>query len=133
MRKRKLPNSVGPWAEKLAIDFFKRTPGQPTLIPAAPGTKNVDALSQNGERYSIKCICNGSKTGTVYPDRADPGRQLFEYILVVKLAPDWALEAIYEFDWETFCEIRSWDIRMNAWYIGGSARKLVKATKYAPA
>jgi hypothetical protein len=132
MKRRGIANTVGQVAEELAIEFFKRTPGRPTLTPAATGTKNVDALSQDGERYSIKCICGGRKTGTIYPDRENRDRQLFEYLLVVKLDQRWSLEAIYEFDWKTFCEIRSWDSRMNAWYVSGSARTLAKGTMYCP-
>lgn len=130
-KRRGIAGDVGTFAEKLAIDFFRRTPGCPTLTPASTGTKNVDALSHKGERYSIKCICAGRKTGTVYPDRDEPERQLFEYLLIVKLNEDWELEAIYQFDWRTFCEVRSWDSRMNAWYVGGSARTLARAVKYA--
>lgn len=133
MRRRGIAGTVGQLAEEIAIEFFKRTPGRPTLVQAAPGTKNVDALSQKGERYSIKCICRGRKTGTVYPDRLDRDRQLFEYLLIVKLDEDWRLEAIYEFDWETFCDVRSWDSRMNAWYVGGSARTLAKGIQYVAA
>jgi hypothetical protein len=131
-KRRGIAGDVGSFAEKLAIEFFRKTPGRPTLTAAATGTKNVDALSQKGERYSIKCICMGRKTGTIYPDSSDRERQLFEYLLIVKLTANWELEAIYEFDWKTFCEVRSWDRRMNAWYVGGSARTLARARKYIP-
>ena len=117
-------------AEVLAIDFFNRTPGCPNLQLAPPNTANVDALSRRGQRYSIKGICNGRKTGQIYPHPEDPETQLFEYLLVVKMDQSWALQAIYEFDWSTFCEARSWDSRMNAWYVGGSARTLAKGKIY---
>jgi len=68
MRKRKLAFSVGEFGERLAIQYFQQTPGLPKLQPAPKGTKNVDALSRNGDRYSIKAICTAKKTGTVYPD-----------------------------------------------------------------
>jgi hypothetical protein len=45
---------------------------------------------------------------------------------------DWSLEAIYEFDWQTFCAIRSRDKRMSAWYIGASTKTLAKAKIYLP-
>ena len=85
MRKREIALSVGQMGEQLAIDYFNRTPGNPNLIPAPAGTANVDALSRKGERYSIKTICNAKKTGTVYPDPDDREKQLFEYLLVVKM------------------------------------------------
>lgn len=130
MKRRKLAVSVGQMAEQLAIQFFNGTSGRPNLQAAPVGTANVDALSRKGERYSIKGILNAKKTGTIYPDSEDREKQLFEYILIVKMDCDWSLQAIYEMDWKTFCECRSWDRRMNAWYVGASAKTLSRATVY---
>lgn len=132
MKQRKLPVTVGGTAEQLAIRYFNSTSGCPNLQEAPPNTSNVDALSRKGERYSIKAIQTGRKTGTVYPDRENRDKQLFEYLLVVRMDEEWGLEAIYEFDWQLFVKLRSWDIRMNAWYIGGSARNLAQARVYLP-
>ncbi|MDW9652914.1 hypothetical protein GOA97_00125 [Sinorhizobium meliloti] len=132
MKRRKIAVSVGAMAEELAIQFFNRTSGCPNLLASPIGTANVDALSRKGERYSIKGICNAKKTGTIYPDADDSKKQLFEYLLIVKMTRDWSLEAIYEFNWQTFCESRSWDKRMNAWYIGASNKTLAKARIYLP-
>jgi peptide subunit release factor RF-3 len=115
MKRRKVAISVGQMAEELVIQLFNRTSGYPNLLAAPVGTANVDALSRRGERYSIKGICNAKKTGTIYPDRDNPNKQLFEYLLIVKMTRDWSLDAVYEFDWKAFCECRSWDKRMNAW------------------
>ena len=131
MKRRGLAMSVGQVAEKLVIEFFNSTPGCPNLTEAAVGTANVDALSRRGDRYSIKGVLDARKTGTVYPD-ADRDRQLFEYLLIVQLADDWSLNAVYEFDWSTFVSCRSWDRRMNAWYVGLSARTLSSARLYRP-
>lgn len=98
-------------------------------MDAPPGTQNVDALSRRGERYSIKTVMDARKTGTVYPD-ADPDKQLCEYLLIVKINPDWTLDAIYEFDWKGFVACRSWDKRTNAWYVGFAAKTLACARKY---
>jgi hypothetical protein len=139
MRRRKLAFSVGEVGERLAIAYFNATPGLPKLQPAPRGTKNVDALSRSGDRYSIKAICNAKKTGTIYPDRQDKSRQLFEFILIVQLETDWSLKAIYELPWATFVKIRSWDMRMNAWYVGishrtlGAAKLIFKANDQANA
>jgi len=129
MRKRGIADSVGTIGEQLAIDFFRKTPGLPKLQLAPRGTKNVDALSRNGDRFSIKTVCEGSKTGTIYPDPEDHDRQLFEYILIVRLAEDWTLESIYQLAWADFLKVRSWDKRMNAWYIAMSIRNLNVATQ----
>jgi hypothetical protein len=110
--------------EQLAIEHFRKTPRLPKLQMSPHGTKNADALSRNGERFSIKTVCEGSKTGTIYPDPDNHDKQLFEHVLIVKLAEDWTLDSIYQFTWAEFVKVRSWDKRMNAWYVAISARTL---------
>jgi hypothetical protein len=124
MHSRRISFSVGEIGEKVAIDYFKSTPKLSNLIAAPTGAKNVDALSRNGERYSIKTIKKGKKTGTIYPDDQDPNKQLFEYLLIVKLNPDFTLDALYQFSWKQFLKIRAWDKRMNAWYVSISKNSL---------
>ena len=128
MRKRGIADSVGAVGEQLAIEHFRKMSGLPKLQLAPRGTKNVDALSRNGDRFSIKTICEGSKTGTIYPEPDDRDKQLFEYVLIVKLAEDWTLESIHQLPWVDFVKVRSWDKRMNAWYVAFCARTLAAAT-----
>lgn len=128
MRKRRLAFSVGDVGEQLAIEYFRKTPGLPKLQLAPRGTKNMDAVSRNGERYSIKTICKGKKTGTIYPNREDKRTQLFEHLLIVRLSEDWTLSAIYQISWRQFVKIRLWDKQMNAWYVGCSEKTLGLAT-----
>ncbi len=124
MRKRGIADSVGAVGEQLAIEQFRKTPGLPKLQMAPRGTKNVDALSRNGDRFSIKTVCEGSKTGTIYPEPDDRDKQLFEHVLIVKLAEDWSLQSIHQLAWPNFIKARSWDKRMNAWYIAFNQRAL---------
>jgi hypothetical protein len=131
MKKRNLALTVGAAAEELAIRYFNETPGCPNLFLAPVGTANVDALSRKGERYSIKGICDAKKTGTIYPDADDREKQLFEFLLIVKVSRDLSLEAIYELSWSAFVALRSWDKRMNAWYVGASRKTLALAKLYA--
>jgi hypothetical protein len=123
-RHRGLSFSVGEIGEKLAISLFKERPDLPVLASAPRGTKNIDAISRDGNRYSIKTLQRAKKTGTVYPDSADKDRRLFEFILVVLINEEFSLERIIELDWEQFCAVRSWDVRMSAWYIARSRRAL---------
>ncbi len=116
--------SVGEIGEKIAIDYFHSTPGLPNLIHAPTGAKNVDALSRDGDRYSIKTIQYAKKTGTIYPDPKNPKKQLFEYLLIVKISSSYKLQVIYRFSWEQFCSVRAWDMRMNAWYVPVSIKRL---------
>lgn len=132
MRKRGIAFSVGEVGERLAIEHFNTTTKLPKLQLASAGTKNVDANSRTGERYSIKTVCNAKKTGTIYPDAQDQDKQLFEHLLIVKLAEDWSLQAIYQFTWADFVRVRSWDTRMSAWYVGCSASTLRQALRVFP-
>jgi hypothetical protein len=132
MRKRGVADSVGAVGELLAIEHFRKTSGLPKLQLAPRGTKNVDALSRDGDRYSIKTVCDGSKTGTVYPDPDEHDKQLFEYLLIVRLSEDWSLKSIHQLTWADFVKVRSWDKRMKAWYVGISARTLGTATVIFP-
>lgn len=123
-KKRKIKFTTGEIGEKLAINYFKSTPGLHNLQQAPIGTKNVDALSRHGERYSIKTIKDGNKSGTIYPDK-EINKPLFEYLLLVLLNDDFELKGLYRFSWEQFTVIRQWDTTMNAWYVA----KTIKALK----
>ena len=61
MRMRGIAFTVGGVGERLVIEHFQKTSGLPKLQAAPRGTKNVDALSRNGDRYTIKARCNASK------------------------------------------------------------------------
>lgn len=124
MRSRRIADSVGAVGEQLAIEHFRKASSLPNLQSAPTGTKNVDALSRDGDRFSIKTVCEGSKTGTIYPESNDQNKQLFEYILIVKLDEIWSLESIHQLSWLDFETVRSWDKRMNAWYVPFSKKAL---------
>lgn len=124
MQSRGISFSVGELGEKLAIEYFASTPGLSNLMAAPTGSKNIDALSRDGERYSIKSILKAKKTGTIYPDSEDRDKQLFEYLLLVILSPDYSLSSMYRMPWAQFIEVRAWDKRMNAWYVPVSKSRL---------
>lgn len=123
-RRRGVRLAVGEIGERLAIAHFCGTPGLPNLIEAPTGTKNVDALSRDGDRYSIKTIQRAKKTGTVYPDASNADKQLFEFMLIVRLDEHLQLQSIHQLDWKQFLEVRAWDRRMNAWYVPFSKKSL---------
>lgn len=124
MRIRGISLSVGDIGEALAINYFNSTSGLPTLKAAPVGTKNIDAISRDGDRYSIKTRQKAKKTGTIYPDDSNSDKQLFEYILLVKIDESYQLVTIHQFTWEQFTELRAWDKRMSAWYIPCSKKTL---------
>jgi hypothetical protein len=124
VRRRGLKFSVGEIGERLVIAHFNATKGLSKLLRAPTGTKNVDALSREGDRYSIKTILDAKKTGTIYPDSTDGDKQLFEYLLIVRLNRALELEFICRLTWAQFIHVRQWDKRMNAWYVGISHKSL---------
>jgi len=123
-KKRLIKFSVAEIGETLAIDFFNNKPGLDNLQRSQIGTKNVDANSRRGQRYSIKTIKDGNKTGTVYPDRIKKDNPLFEYLLMVLLNEDYELKSLHRFSWEQFLLVRQWDKRMNAWYVPKTLKAL---------
>jgi len=94
--------SVGEIGEKVAIEYFNSTPGLANLMAAPTGAKNVDALSRDGDRYSIKTHMKVKKSGTIYSDSENQDKQLFEYLLIVKLSPDYQLETLHRFHGRDF-------------------------------
>jgi hypothetical protein len=103
------------------------------LVEAPRGTKNIDALSRDGERYSIKTLQSAKKTGTIYPDPEDRERQLFEFIAIAMLNDELCLERLVVLSWDQFCLARSWDKRMSAWYVARSERALAHGKQIFPA
>ncbi|MGO4540355.1 DUF6998 domain-containing protein [Paenibacillus sp. 2TAB19] len=111
-------NVVGDLGEYLAVDHYNKTPGLPRLQFAPPGTKNIDAISINGERYSIKA--STSNTTSVFYGLNDPGsdepdQQKFEYVILVLFDEDMNLQRINEITWLQFLEHKRWHSRMAAW------------------
>ena len=58
-------NVTGDVGEYIVVNHYNKTKGLPKLQFAPPSTKNIDAISVNGERYSIKCTTTNT-TGAFY-------------------------------------------------------------------
>ncbi len=113
-------NVVGELGEFLVLEWYERTPSLPSLNVVPVGTKNINAISQAGDRYSIKST-TGNVTGVVYglqpPESATLDKPLFEYMIICKLDEDYSLEGIYQLSWDNFVKHKRWHSRMNAWNI----------------
>ena len=96
-------NLTGELGEYLAIKFYNETKGLPKLQKAPPGTRNIDAISINGERYSIK-TSRTNRTGVFHS--ITEGVTAFEYLLLVILDENFKTKEIYECTWETFVKFR---------------------------
>jgi len=113
-------NLLGDLGEYLAIEHFNNTSGMSNLQAAPAGTQNIDAISRNGDRYSIKST-TGNLTGVFYglehPNSDIIDKQKFEYVLIVKFDNDYQLEKIIQLDWELFLKYKRWHKTMTAWNI----------------
>lgn len=111
-------NIVGDLGEYLAMSHYSNTPGLPNLSPAATNTKNIDAISNAGDRYSIKSTTRNT-TGVFYglnpPGTDSTDDKKFEYVLIVILNDDYKLKKIIELTWEQFLHLKRWHSRMLAW------------------
>ena len=120
-------NLVGDLGEYYAIETYKNMPGVPNLQAAPAGTQNIDAISRNGERYSIKST-TGNLTGVFYglnpPDSKKSEKQKFEYVIIVVLNDDYGLDGVYELTWKLFLHHKRWHKTMNAWNLSVT-KKLV--------
>ncbi|RGL34867.1 hypothetical protein DXC69_12975 [Paenibacillus polymyxa] len=111
-------NVVGDLGEFLAIDYYCKTKGLPKLQPAPAGTKNIDAISINGDRYSIKST-TGNVTGVFYglnpPGSVELDQQNFEFLIICLFDTDFSLKRINEISWGHFLKYKRWHSRMSAW------------------
>ena len=111
-------NVTGDLGEYIVIDYYTKTKVLPKLQFAPPSTKNIDAISVNGERYSIKCTTTNT-TGAFYGINKDADiasiKPLFEYVVVIKLDKNYQPEFILELNWETFFKHKHWHSRIGAY------------------
>lgn len=113
-------NIVGERGEFLAIEIYNKTPNLPNLQAAPEGTKNVDALSRMGDRYSIKTISYPNKTTGVFHGYGSPDepidKQLFEYLIIV-IIDNYLPRLIVELTWNQFYKYKKWHSVMRAYNI----------------
>ncbi len=111
-------NVVGEIGEFYVIEKYNSDKVLSALSCAPVGTKNINAVDKNGERYSIKST-TGNVTGAVYglqpPGSSTEDKPLFEYIVICKMDDNYDLEGIYQLTWEQFVKHKKWHKRINAW------------------
>ena len=107
---------LGTDSRYIVIDYYNKTKGLPKLQYAPPSTKNIDAISVNGERYSIKCTTTNTTSAFFGIERDvdyNNTRPLFEYVVVIKLNAIYQAELILQIDWE--CFFKHWHSRIGAY------------------
>jgi len=112
IRSRNLTSERG---EAMAIEIYRKTRGEPKLQLAPPGTKNVDALSREGKRYSIKTVRFSRTTGTFQAD--DFSEKRFDYLVVVVLDEYYQPVKILEASWEAVNRHKKYHKTMKAFNI----------------
>ena len=112
-------NVVGELGEYYAIDFYNKNSQLPNLTPAPPGVKNVDALSRDGEIYSIKTVTSRKgTTGSFWdPKSIEKNEKKFDYLLIVILDNNYSLDMIIKLTWEDFFKFKKYNKRMNNYNI----------------
>ncbi len=121
-------NLIGDLGERLAIDFYKNTTGLPNLLDADPGTKHIDAISVNGERYAIKSTST-NLTGNFSSLSLDDNEKKFEFLIIVLFDKNYNLTNIYEITWDDFVEFRSIKKPENKWVISVTNKFKERAKK----
>ena len=108
-------NIVGELGEYYAVDFYNANSKLPNLSFAPPGVQNVDALSRNGEIYSIKAVSSRKgTTGSFWdPDSVKRNEQKFHYLLIVILDNSYSLDMILQLTWDDFFKNKRFNRRMN--------------------
>ena len=86
---------------------------------APPGVQNIDALSRNGEIYSIKAVSSRKgTTGSFWnPESIDKNEKKFDYLLIVILSDKYSLDMILELTWDEFYVHKSYNKRMKNYNI----------------
>ena len=96
---------------------YNEISGLHKLQDAPKSTKNIDAISVNGERYAIKST-SGSGTGVFASIPTDDDTKIFfEYLILVIFDKDYTLKEIFELNWEQFLKFRRMKPPENKWNI----------------
>ena len=110
-------NFIGELGEYLTSLSYKDNPKLPKLQLGIKSTKNIDAVSDKGERYTIKSV-SGKATGVFasLPLEND-GKIYFEYLVIVIFNKDYSLNSIYELTWDQFLQYRKMKPPENKWHV----------------
>lgn len=113
-------NIIWDLGEYLAVYHYNNTPGLSNLQFAPPGTTNIDAISRNWERYSVKST-SSRLTGIFYGlndlDSKEIEKQKFEHLIIVLFKDDFILDKIIELSWDQFLKYKKWHKTMRWWNV----------------
>lgn len=120
-------NVVGDLGKHIAISYYCEQRHLTNLSRTPTGTRNVDAISSQGDRYSIKSTTRGTTSpfwGLEPPSSEVPQDRIFEFVLIVVFSKSLELLHINEVTWDQFLQFRRWHSRMQAWTLSVTKRLL---------
>lgn len=119
-------NVVGELGERYATIAFNENPSLPSLELVPTNSKDIDAISDSGNSYSIKSLSGRIvRTGCFHLEADHPqNEKAFDYLLVVILTDSMELLAMYEFSWDQFWLHKSWSKPQKSWFLSLSKKNL---------
>ena len=127
----KTRNVVGEFGEWYAIQHYNSNPKLPNLQgQQVASMKNIDAVSNKGERYAIKTTST-RQTG-VFHSLPENQSQAFEYLILVIFTKEYELKQILELTWEQFNSYKKWKTPENKYNIRISNNLLKEALEIYP-
>ena len=109
-------NVVGELGEFIVVDYYNRQPHLPNLTLEPTSTKDYDAVSDMGERYSVKCVTS-NVTGVFHGIGEHALKEdtvpLFDYAVLVQLDENFRPKLILELTWDVFFDFKRWHKTMQ--------------------
>jgi hypothetical protein len=113
-------NVKGDIGEYVTVEFFNSRKDLPNLVLSKAGTKNVDAVDNLQQSYSIKTITSTSTScfyGLEPPESTKDDIKKFDFLIITELNDDWSLKRILRLSWDLFLKYKSWHSAMSGWKI----------------
>jgi hypothetical protein len=126
-------NLVGDLGEFIAINYYNNKQDLPNLVLADTNETAFDAYQQENQnvKFTIKSTSR-NMTGIFwglehkYSEIVDA--QIFDYVIIVKFGANYQLEHIYQIDWQTFLDVKTWHSTTKAWTIKLTRNLINRAT-----
>jgi len=125
-------NIVGELGERYCQIAFNESDDLPDLILAPTNAMDIDAQTVDGVTYSVKSVTltSAKRTGSLhFSESHDKFDKRFDYLLVCILNDSMSLNAIYQFDWDLFWSLKSWNRKQKAWFLSLSKKNLTKGER----
>lgn len=115
-------NLIGDLGEFIAMNHYNSSDDLPNLVLADPNERAFDAYDRDDDnvKFAIKSTSTnmtGIFWGLEGKDSEIVDRKILDYVIIVKFSTDYQLESIYQIDWDTFLELKSWHSTTKAWKI----------------